>query len=80
MMHHVKGKKHANARKQNLIQNSTESMSESTVRGGKVSRDKTPMEGRGQIIKQFVCHPKETGSILSITEFLKDSKNSDNIK
>lgn len=80
MMYYVKGKKYVNVRKQNFIQNSIELMLESIVRGGKVLRDKILMEGRGQIIKQFVCYFKETGFILSIIEFLKDFKNSDNIK
>lgn len=39
-----------------------QSTSGHAVGGGTMSRGKAPVEGGGQIVKQFECHPKESGT------------------
>lgn len=74
-----KGKSAHKCKKQNLIQNSTESMESTEQEVGKC-QGTTPMEDGGRI-KRFACYPKKLGSIPEgYTKFCKDFKNSDNTK
>lgn len=52
VLHHVKGKVHANTRKQSSFR-TAQSMSELIAGAGKMTSNKTPVEGGGQIIKWF---------------------------